>query len=105
MEKYLNGDYELSSQPLNNHQCRFGQWLDTEGLTRYGTQPAFAVIERLHQQAHELAPELCKLHNQDNNPEAALARLEEFHGLRDALLEQLKALVGQVGRKKEEKVV
>jgi EAL domain-containing protein (putative c-di-GMP-specific phosphodiesterase class I) len=102
MEKYLNGGCEPSSQPLNNHQCRFGQWLDTEGLARYGTQPAFAVIERLHQQAHELAPELCKLHNQNDNPEAALARLEGFHFLRDALLEQLKALV-QVSRKKEEK--
>ncbi len=95
MEKYLKGERETPI-PLDMHQCRFGQWLNTEGLSRFGWQPPFAAIERLHRQVHGLATELCRLHSQDNNPEAALARLGELKGLRDALLEQLKALVPEI---------
>ena len=91
MEKYLKGERE-TPMPLDMHQCRFGLWLDTEGLSRYGRQPSFPAIERLHQHIHELVTELCRLHTQDSDPEAALARLGELHSLRDALLEQLKAL-------------
>ena len=95
MEKYLKGERE-APMPLNMHQCRFGQWLDTEGLSRYGSQPSFPAIERLHRQVHELVTELCRLHTQDCNQETALARLGELHSLRDALLEQLKALEQEI---------
>jgi len=82
--------------PLFFCQCRFGQWLDTDGLFRYGWQPSLPAIERLHQHIHELVTELCRLHTQDSDPEAALARLGELHSLRDALLEQLKALAQEI---------
>jgi hypothetical protein len=87
MEKYLKGERE-APPPLNIHQCRFGQWLTTVGLARFGVQPNFQAIELLHRQVHALAAELCELHAQGRNQEA-LARLGELHGLRDALLEQL----------------
>jgi hypothetical protein len=45
----------------------------------------------LHRQVHALAAELCELQARGRNPEA-LARLGELHGLRDPLLEQMKAL-------------
>jgi hypothetical protein len=95
MEKYLKGERE-TPMPLDIHQCRFGQWLDTDGLSRYGRQPSFPIIERLHRQVHELATELCRLHTQDSDPEAALARLGVLHSLRDALLEQLKTLAHEI---------
>jgi hypothetical protein len=95
MEKYFKGERE-TPMPLDMHQCRFGQWLNADGLSRYGSQPSFPAIERLHRQVHELVTELCRLHTQDSNHEAALARLGELHSLRDALLEQLKTLAHEI---------
>jgi len=83
--------------PLDIHQCRFGTWLASEGLARHGAQPVYTVIDSLHRQAHTLAEELLALQAQGKNQEA-LQRLGELHGLRDALLEQLQALV-QLGRR------
>jgi diguanylate cyclase (GGDEF)-like protein/PAS domain S-box-containing protein len=88
---YLKGEREVPP-PLDHRQCRFGMWLDAEGLARHGAQPAFQAIELLHREVHALAAELCELHAWDRAPEA-LARLGELHGLRDALLAQLKTLV------------
>ncbi len=52
-------------------------------------------IELLHRQAHVLAAELCEYDTHFSNPDA-MAKLETFYGLRDALLEQLKALVQEI---------
>jgi hypothetical protein len=67
-------------------------WLDGKGLIRYGTQPTFEIIEPLHRQVHVLGAELLELQIQGRNAEA-LARLGELHGLREALLKQLKTLL------------
>ena len=88
MEKYLKGEREVIP-PLDIHQCRFGEWLTTDGLARFGAESNFQTIDLLHRQVHSLAAELCKLFVQGRRPEA-LARLEELLGLRDALLEQLR---------------
>ncbi|MDO8776946.1 MAG: EAL domain-containing protein [Burkholderiaceae bacterium] len=77
--------------PLDPHQCRFGRWLDTEGLARYGAHASFQAIEPLHQQVHTLAEALIALQARGRSPEA-LARLGELNALRDTLLEQVKAL-------------
>jgi hypothetical protein len=94
LEKYLKGERE-APPPLNNHQCRFGQWLDTEGLARYGAQPSFEAIEPLHRQIHTLAAELYELHTQDCNQEA-LVKLGELHSQWKTLLDQLKTLVQEI---------
>lgn len=78
--------------PLDPHRCRFGVWMDTEGLARLGGQPAYRGIEMLHAQVHALAVELCELQAQGRNAEG-LMRLGELHGLRDELLGQMKRLV------------
>lgn len=91
IEAFLNGQQE-APPPLEIHQCRFGQWLDTEGLARFGAGANIQPIELLHEQVHALASKLCGLHEQDRNPEA-LAKLGELHGLQDALLEKLKTLL------------
>jgi diguanylate cyclase (GGDEF)-like protein/PAS domain S-box-containing protein len=84
---HLKGEREALPS-LDHHQCRFGAWLDTEGVARYGTKPVFQAIERLHLQVHDLASDLCQLQVNGRNPEA-LARLPELHDLRDALLQHL----------------
>ncbi len=74
MEKYLKGERE-TPMPLDIHECRFGKWLDTEGLSRSGWQPSFATTKRLHQQVHELAAELYELDARGRNPEALARRV------------------------------
>jgi EAL domain-containing protein (putative c-di-GMP-specific phosphodiesterase class I) len=90
METYIHEGHE-APPPLDHHQCRFGIWLETKGLVRYGAEPSFQAIDPLHRQVHALAAELCRLHAQDRNPEA-LAKLGELRDIRDALLEQLATL-------------
>ncbi|MFU8837577.1 MAG: EAL domain-containing protein [Thiohalomonadaceae bacterium] len=74
---------------LNPHRCRFGSWLDRSG---YRQQPGFGKIDLLHRQVHQLASELCELHDQ-GQAESAIARLDELYALGDALLAELGAYI------------
>jgi hypothetical protein len=84
IESYIKGERDVPP-PLDPRQCRFGMWLKTE---QHSTQSAFEIIEPLHRQIHTRATELCELQSQGLSVEA-LSKLDEVHGLRDALLEQL----------------
>jgi hypothetical protein len=90
-EAFLKGE-RASPPPLDLHQCRFGKWLDTESLTGYGTQPAFQALEPLHRLVHAMTAELLALHGEGRQPQA-LTRLGELHGMRDALLAQVKLVL------------
>jgi diguanylate cyclase (GGDEF)-like protein/PAS domain S-box-containing protein len=87
---FLKGE-RAAPPPLDHHLCRFGLWLDGEGLAHHGDQPAYRAIEPLHQEVHALAAELLELQAQGQTPEA-LARLSELYALQGALLEQLQIL-------------
>ena len=89
MENHLKGKGG-APPPLDHHQCRFGAWLDAEA--RSAARPAFQTIEELHRAVHAKAAEMCELHHGGRDPEA-LAMLGSLHGLRDALLGKLNALV------------
>jgi diguanylate cyclase (GGDEF)-like protein len=93
VEGFLKGEREALPQ-LDEHQCRFGTWLNAEGLVRYGTQPAFQVIGRMHTQVHALAKELLARRVEGDNL-GALSRLGEIHAMSEALLEQLRLLLHQ----------
>lgn len=80
----------LSVPQLDPNNCRFGQWLNSDGLRRYGRLPHFRNIVPLHDQVHRLGQELNRLHETD--PEAARARIGEMLAVRNTLLEQLRAL-------------
>ena len=89
--RYLKGK-RVNPMPLDHYLCRFGAWLDAEGQTRYGQHCAFQGMLSLHRQVHALAGDLCELRSMGRNLEA-LARLCELDSLRDALIEQLQALL------------
>ena len=94
LEKYLKSRHDVPPE-LDCHQCRFGIWLNNGGLMRYGRRHAFQAITPLHQRVHVLAEALCELKRQGREQEA-LASLNELFELREALLEQLKALVQEI---------
>ncbi len=78
--------------PLDHHRCRFGQWLEAEGLGGQDAPPALQAIAVLHREIHTLAAELLELQLQGGNSEA-LARLGELHTLRHRLLEHQAGLL------------
>ena len=95
VENHINGLSEIP--PLqDHHQCRFGNWLDTEAAARYGAQALIPVIIQTHREMHELVEQLCVLHTLGHSREA-LARLSELHDLRDSLFEHLQALARKTG--------
>lgn len=89
-EMFLRGERE-ALVPQDHHQCRFGTWLDTEGLAQYGESLPFKAIQPIHRQIHKLASELLDLHAQGEH-EVVMNRLSELHNLRENLLAQLKLL-------------
>jgi diguanylate cyclase (GGDEF)-like protein/PAS domain S-box-containing protein len=90
IEEYLKGERAIAPA-LDHHQCRLGLWLDAEGEARYGVHPSFKAMERLHRQVHLLVAGMCERHSLEGNRDPGTG-LAELHGLRDALLKQLKAL-------------
>jgi diguanylate cyclase (GGDEF)-like protein/PAS domain S-box-containing protein len=91
LDRYLKG--ESNAPPtLDCHQCRLGQWLYAEGATRHGTRAVFQSIERLHRQLHVSATELCALHSKGIH--LKLAETDERHHLLDALINEIKAMLG-----------
>ena len=77
--------------PLDPHHCDFGQWLDGPGRDRYGEQPAFIQIDRLHRSVHALGEEIVEL-SRSPGSEDIHAKLADLHGLRDRLVNELHAL-------------
>ena len=75
----------------DHHQCRFGQWFDREGRSRYGDHPAYPRIDAIHREVHRLAHDLARLHREGENVgiKAGIARLFE---LKDRLLATLASL-------------
>jgi diguanylate cyclase (GGDEF)-like protein/PAS domain S-box-containing protein len=91
IESYVKGERE-KPMPLDQHQCRFGKWLDSVSTARHEMQPAIHAIEPLHRQLHELAVDLCDLMAQGRNHDAQ-AKLGELQETRDHLLKLLSELV------------
>jgi hypothetical protein len=87
-------DERSNPPPLNAHECRFGRWLDHEGLARYGELAQFEPIMPLHIEIHALAEVMCVLHDQGQTA-LALLKLPELHTRRDALLTHLKLLLSE----------
>jgi diguanylate cyclase (GGDEF)-like protein/PAS domain S-box-containing protein len=91
IEARIQGEHTLM-QPLEPHECRFGQWLNSESRVRYGAHPAFQAVEALHQEVHVLAVSLLELHASGQH-RRALAGLIELRQRRDALLQHLQRLL------------
>ena len=73
---------------LHHDQCRLGQWMKAGGHMGKENQLAMETLSPLHTEIHALAGELIRL-KQTGQAEAALARVDELHGLRDRVLLQL----------------
>ena len=73
--------------PLDEQACRFGAWLERSGCQQ---DAAFRTVTELHRQVHDLAAELCALHDAGKTGRA-VERLPEVYALRDRMLAALEA--------------
>ncbi len=90
IESYLKGERD-TLPTLDNRQCRFGQWLQSEGWVCREGHPAFGNMEDAHQRMHALAAEICVLHSAGENVEPA--RMREMRSLLGAFLDDLKRMM------------
>jgi EAL domain-containing protein (putative c-di-GMP-specific phosphodiesterase class I) len=85
--------WENTKLPEIDHKaCLFGKWLLNEGKGRYGTKPIFISLLRVHEEIHDLAKQLLKLHYKGNHSDAK-AGLEKLYNLRDRLLDYINILI------------
>ena len=87
IESFLKGERHLPPR-LSLDQCRFSEWMTAKSLAGRGESPEFQALQDLHRQIHALAEDIVEFRDRDHTTEP-LARLDELHSLRDALLNQL----------------
>ncbi len=90
MVNYLSGKRDTPPEQ-DDHQCRFGHWLDHGGRDLIFGEVTDHAVDVLHRDIHRLADELMALKRAGRADEAQ-ARIGELHHLRDQLLEQLSVL-------------
>ena len=92
LDSFLEGN-RTEPPTLDHHQCRFGRWLEGNGL-RYKQShgEVFSSIVTLHSQIHALANELMNMQRQGRSTEAREG-LIQLHTLRDRLLAELRHLL------------
>lgn len=80
--------------PLDPRNCRFGHWLDAQGRQRYGHFPEFARLMHAHEAVHAAGHRIDQIVRQ--NRTATRGQLDTLRAQRDALLQSLGQLRGEV---------
>ena len=83
---------EPLSQLANHNECRFGQWLSTEGKASFGQQAAFADIHHPHQVVHDSIREVLHLVESADLQQQAERVVEIFEQAEDASARLMQAM-------------
>ena len=81
-----------SPPALDQRQCRFGAWLDSEGQAGRGQHQAYRSVDAVHREFHALAGAIVASQGQGRSSEG-IGRLGELHRLGEDLLAQLETLM------------
>jgi len=91
---YLQDIDNVNEPVLDPNQCLFGMWYRHTGCFRYGHMQEFVDIDPIHEQAHELAQELCSLVRRGpSQKQEVQQRLSELYVLRDRLFAAMLVLI------------
>ena len=86
---------ERSEPPQqNHHECRFGQWFDSEARARYRDSAVMQDIDQHHQALHQAANDLLKL-KQSGKQQQAIAKLSGLYTMQDELVAHIGHLLTQ----------
>jgi diguanylate cyclase (GGDEF)-like protein len=76
---------------MDSKDCVLGKWLNSELLAGHRFTSGYIVINKLHEQVHLLADELCHLRT-NGYIEEALTRLNELYNIGDSLIYEMKKM-------------
>ena len=79
------------SPVLSEHECPFGQWMQTFLLKACAGYPELRELERLHTEMHREARLVVKQYHAGNENATGLARIEKLSNKIEELLKQLEA--------------
>jgi methyl-accepting chemotaxis protein len=89
LELVIRGREALKpEQVASGHQCAFGKWYDSEGLSRFDSISKFHDMGVVHMAVHETARSIVSKVQSGQNDEA-VAQMEEFQSLRSQLFNYL----------------
>ena len=91
IEQTLLGDSSFKPPDLKSTQCRFGRWYYDYGHHRYGHMKSFKVLEKYHEQVHDLGIDLIKKHY--GKQSVSQAEMESLNQASDDLLKQVSQLL------------
>ncbi len=94
LHKYVHDQVD-SPPPLDLTRCRFGQWLTTKGSEIIQDEAELEAIHLLHSQVHHLGELIIEL-KRHHKPEDAIAELHHLNRMKNALLDRIDVLAGQL---------
>lgn len=81
-----NGSGKLEEiQVKDYHECDMGKWLYSVGIERYGSEPAFKILEESHKHVHSTASK-CYTAFAEHNPTVAAIFMSEVIKQSDKLM-------------------
>ena len=86
---YLDGRVSTPVE-LDQHQCRFGHWLDGEGRKRYQHNANFEQVIILHRKIHKLAAQLIQQRSSNKNMAHETRQLSQY---KNELIEKLNQIL------------
>lgn len=89
-EAYLMGKRH-TPPVIDERQCRFGKWLESERNAGRGDEPGCKVVSDTHEKFHEIAADILRTQTQGRNAEG-LAKLSELHSMCDRFLMELETI-------------
>jgi len=92
VNNHLTG-YEQKGLKLNEHKCRFGIWLNSDGYRDYKNEPSFEELVTIHSKLHKQASQLI---NAQQQGEDISVRQEEFDNLSEQLGKKLEILLKSI---------
>ncbi|MBF0455771.1 MAG: type IV pili methyl-accepting chemotaxis transducer N-terminal domain-containing protein [Magnetococcales bacterium] len=75
-------------QVASGHECAFGKWYDTDGLTKFDSLPIFHDMGKVHMAVHETARAIVAMVS-EGKVEEAVEHMDEFQTLRAKLFKYL----------------
>ncbi len=87
--EYLDGRVSVPAE-LDQHQCRFGRWLDGEGRKHYQHNSNFEQVIILHRKIHKLATQLVKGNSDTRSRAQETRKLSQY---KSDLIEKLNQIL------------
>lgn len=90
-----------SAEAIDNpHRCKFGRWLDQYGRVRYGMEPHFIEVDRIHVAIHDIGRQIhqCLLAGNTDEARSHVPKLQQESDTLVAALGNLQRHVAQAAK-------